>query len=432
MSANETIIECPKCGTTIELNDALRKQSEDALRKEIAEEYRTKYKEAVAQSKEDNERKLRAAEDERRRALDEQELRFREREEQFRRDREDAAKRMAEREQELRTAIAAQAQEQFEARLRASEEERAALKQQRHDAQQELLEQMRLLRETEAARDRAMLDAEQRLAAERTKLREEFERSFGDEFKLRDAEKDKQIHDMQKLIDDLKRKSEQGSQQMQGEVLELHLEEELQREFKYDTITPVGKGVRGADIMQNVVENMQPCGMILWELKRTKSWSKEWIPKLKEDMNEVRADVAVIVSTALPDGVERFNFVNGVWVCDIASALPLAVALRQALASIAAQKRAAEGRSEKMDILYNYLTSNEFGGRVRGIVEAFEQMQSDLNSEKKAMHKLWSQREKQIERMMKNTMRLHGDLQGIMGGALPEMDILQLPATDEE
>ena len=238
---------------------------------------------------------------------------------------------------------------------------------------------------------------------------------------------------MRKKIEELQRKAEQGSQQMQGEVLELELEDMLKVEFPLDDIEPVAKGARGADVLQ-VVKNQSGriVGKILWETKRTKNWSDSWLSKLKDDQRDAKADISVIVSEALPDGMDHFKQLSGVWVSDIASSLSLAVALRTLLVQVSRANNAQDGKNEKMEVMYNYLMGPEFRNRVEAIVESFVLMKNDLDSEKRYMQKIWSKREKQIENVVTHISGMHGDLQGIAGSSLPNIKKLELPISKEE
>jgi hypothetical protein len=225
----------------------------------------------------------------------------------------------------------------------------------------------------------------------------------------------------------MKRKADQGSTEIQGKVLELDFEEQLRRIFHLDDIQPVPRGIRGADLVQMVRNPAgSDCGSIIWETKNTKAWSPGWISKLKDDMAETRASLAILVTVALPEGIARFGQVDGVWVTDPLSALPLAAALRQQLLQLERERQASTGKTVKMEMLYSYLAGNEFKGRVEGIVEAFTSLQDQLQRERRAMEKNWKEREKQIERVIKNTVGLYGDMQGIIGGQIPTIDALEL------
>jgi hypothetical protein len=232
---------------------------------------------------------------------------------------------------------------------------------------------------------------------------------------------------MQRQIDELKRKAEQGSQQLQGEVLEVELEAALRTRFPHDCVEPVGRGEFGGDVVQRVVTTVgQACGALLWETKRTKNFTDGWLAKLRADQRAAGAELAVLVSTALPKGIETFAYVDGVWVTEFRFAVPLAVALRQSLIEIATARQVYEGQETKMELVYQYLTGPKFRHRVEAIVEKFSEMQADLEKERKAMTHLWAKREAQIHGVIESTVGMYGDLQGIAGKALQEIEGLEV------
>lgn len=301
------------------------------------------------------------------------------------------------------------------------------------EAQKAQADFIRKERELETARREMELTIQQRIGegldGERAKAKQEVEEALN----LRVAEKDQLISSMQNTIADLKRKAEQGSQQLQGEVLELELENLLRAKFPFDAIEPVPKGEFGADLIQRVVNaSGVPCGSILWEMKRTKNWGGDWIAKLREDQRRAKADVAIIVSTALPKGVQTFDQVDGVWVTDFRCALPVAFALRQLLLDVAAARIAGEGQQSKMELVYDYLTGPRFRQRIEAIVEKFDEMQADLDRERKTMTKLWAKREMQISGVVEATAGMYGDLQGIAGKALKEIDGFELLGIEDK
>jgi hypothetical protein len=279
-------------------------------------------------------------------------------------------------------------------------------------------------------KERALeLELGRRLDEARLKLHEQFAREFEDRTRLKESEHHEQIAMLRRQIDELKRKAEQGSQQVQGEVLEIEMEELLRAEFPFDAVEPVAKGTRGGDILQTVkTQSGRECGRILWEFKRTKQFSESWIDKLRDDQREARADIAVLVSETLPRGLHHFREIRGVWVTDVPSALSLALALRVILIQVANERRTQEGKSGKMEEIYRYLTGPEFRNRVTAIVEAFSLMKNELEAEKRAMQKIWAKRERQIQRVLDNTVCLHGDLEAIAGNALPAIKVLDRPS----
>lgn len=295
-------------------------------------------------------------------------------------------------------------------------------------AQAEALRQTRALAD---ARRELDLTVEKRVAEALTAARDQARLAAEEAMRLKVAEKEATITAMQRTIEDLKRRSEQGSQQLQGEVLELDLEAALTARFPADTIEPVGKGVAGADLIQRVIApGGGAAGVILWEAKRTKGWNDDWLVKLRADQRALGADVALIMSEALPKGVESFEIIDGVWVAAPRVALPLATALRAALIDLCATRAARAGQGTKMELVYDYLTGPRFRHRVEAIVEKFTDMATDLDREKKAMQRLWAKREMQIAGVVEATVGMYGDLQGIAGQVLGEIEGLEVPLLD--
>jgi hypothetical protein len=237
---------------------------------------------------------------------------------------------------------------------------------------------------------------------------------------------------MQKQIEELRRKAEQGSQQLQGEVLELQLEAMLQAKFPHDRIEPVPKGEHGGDILHRVVlPSGVVCGTILWESKRTKNWSDGWLAKLREDQRTAKAEIAVVVSAVLPKGVDTFDHIDGIWVTHPRAILPVALSLRQTLIEVNSARQASEGLQTKTELVYQYLTGPRFRQRVQAIVESFSAMKEDLDKERKVIMKQWAKRDEQIERVMQSTVGMYGDLQGIAGKTIQEIEGLELKALED-
>jgi hypothetical protein len=294
------------------------------------------------------------------------------------------------------------------------------------DAQKAQAEVIRKQRELDDARRELELTVEKRVHTDLSAAREKAKKEAEDEMKLKVMEAEQTIASMQKQIEDLKRRAEQGSQQLQGEVQELEIESLLNARFPRDTIQPVPKGEFGGDILHRVIGPLgQQCGTILWESKRTKNWSDGWLPKLREDQRAAKAEIAVILSQVLPKDVETFGLVDQVWIAHPKVALPVAVALRQTLIEIAGARQASEGQQSKMEMVYRYLTGPRFRQRVQAIVEAFSSMREDLDRERKAITKQWAKREEQIDRVMQATVGMYGDLQGIAGKTLQEIEGLE-------
>lgn len=300
------------------------------------------------------------------------------------------------------------------------------------EAQTVELELRRQRRELEDRQKNLNLEMARKIDEERERIREETARAIEEEHRLKELEKEKQIKDMLKQIEELKRKAEQGSQQLQGEVLELDLEEALRVNFPVDQIEPVAKGKRGADLLQRVCNQYgHLCGTIIWESKRTKGWSEGWIEKLKDDQREAKAEIAVLVTTVLPKEVNHFQMINGIWVTHPTFAVCLAMALRTTLIQVANARISAIGKNEKMEALYSYLSGPEFSQRIEAIVSSFIIMKNDLDQEKRAMSKIWAKREKQIERVITNLSGMYGEMQGIVGTSLRQIKSLELKPMDE-
>ncbi|HET7007188.1 MAG TPA: DUF2130 domain-containing protein [Candidatus Binatia bacterium] len=294
------------------------------------------------------------------------------------------------------------------------------------EAQQAQAELIVKQRELDDAKRELELTIAKRVQADLSSEREKAKKEAEEELKFKVMEKDQTITAMQRQIEDLKRRAEQGSQQLQGEVQELELEALLTAKFPRDSILPVPKGEFGGDVLQRVVgPTNQLCGTILWESKRTKNWSDGWLAKLREDQRAAKAEIAVIISQALPKDIETFGFTGEVWVADPKVALPVAMALRQTLIEVACLRQASEGQQTKMEMVYGYLTGPRFRQRVQAIVEAFSSMKKDLDIEKKAITRQWAKREEQIDRVMQATVGMYGDLQGIAGRTLQEIEGLE-------
>lgn len=294
------------------------------------------------------------------------------------------------------------------------------------EAQSAQAEVIRKQRELDDAKRELELTIEKRVQADLAGTREKAKKEAEEELKLKVLEKDQTITAMQKQIEELKRRAEQGSQQLQGEVQELELETLLSAKFPRDTIQPVAKGEFGGDVLQRVVGPLgQPCGTILWECKRTKNWSDGWLPKLREDQRTAKAELAIIVSPVLPKEIETFGFIGEIWVAHPKVAVPVALALRQTLIEAASARQASDGQQTKMEMVYQYLTGPRFRQRIQAIVEAFSSMRDDLEREKKAITRQWAKREEQIDRVMQATVGMYGDLQGIAGRTLQEIEGLE-------
>ena len=262
------------------------------------------------------------------------------------------------------------------------------------EAQKAQAELIKKQRELDDAKRELELTVEKRVQEGLTEVRSQAKREVEEGFKFKVAEKDQTIASMQQKIEELKQKAEQGSQQLQGEVQELELENLLRAKFPHDMIEPVPKGEFGGDVVHHVLsQSGQPCGTILWECKRTKNWSDGWLVKLRDDQRTAKADLSVLVSQALPKGIETFDVLEGVWVTHPRTAMPVAAVLRQTLLEVSTARQMTEGQQTKAEMIYQYLTGPRFRHRVEAIVEAFSCMQEDLDKERKAIMKQWAKRE---------------------------------------
>lgn len=404
-------IRCPQCGAEVEIAEALAARLREQVRGEV-----------LAQVKAREE------------ALSGREAGLKQREQQTR-----------EREADLEQRVQAQVAERLRGeRAQAEKEARAAVALELGSVRDQLAQrtldltnarkaELDLRRQQEALeRDKADLELSvaRRLAEERGRLTAEARRGADEQHALALREKEAAMEGLRRTIDELKRKAEQGSQQLQGEVLETSLEDVLRRAFPSDRVEPVAKGVRGADVVQRVcTPGGAECGVILWESKRTKAWATDWLPKLRDDQRALKADVAALVSQVLPRDAPPLTVIEGVWVTGFALCLGLAQALRKGLLDVAEARRAQQGQGEKMGLLYAYFTGPQFRNRVEGFLEPLKAMKDELDAERRAMERLWAKRQQQIDRALLSVGGLYGDVQGISAGALPELDLLELPGS---
>lgn len=301
------------------------------------------------------------------------------------------------------------------------------------EAQKTQADLLKKQRELDDQKRELDLTIEKRVQESVGAVREKAKAEAEEVLKLKVTEKEQQIASMQRQIEDLRRKAEQGSQQLQGEAQEIELEGLLRSRFSSDQILPVPKGEFGGDVLQKVIGPAgQYCGTILWEFKRTKNWSDGWLGKLRDDQRAAKAELAIIVSNVLPKNVLTFDHVDGVWVTESRCAMPVAMALRQSLIEIAAARKSLDGQQTKMELVYQYLTGPRFRHRVEAIVERVGDMQEDLERERKAMTRLWAKREEQIKGVVESTVGMYGDLQGIAGQSMQEIEGLDLPLIETD
>jgi len=410
----EPTIVCPQCKTEIKLTESLAAPLLESVRRDY--EQRLMQKDADVDKREKILHEREAVLQKQKETLDEQVAKKIQQEQ---------VRIAAEESKKARLAVGGE----LDQKLKEIDELQGILKQKDAklaDAQKAQADLLRKQRELDDAKRELDLTIEKRVQSDLAVAREKAKKEAEDEMRLKVMEAEQTIASMQKQIEDLKRRAEQGSQQLQGEVQELELEALLATRFPRDTIQPVPKGEFGGDILHRVSGPLgQPCGTILWESKRTKNWSDGWLPKLREDQRAAKAEIAVIISQVLPKEVETFGFVEGVWVAHPRVTLPVAMSLRQTLIEVAGVRQASEGQQTKMEMVYQYLTGPRFRQRVQAIVEAFSSMRDDLDRERKAITKQWAKREEQIDRVMQATVGMYGDLQGIAGKTLQEIEGLE-------
>lgn len=398
-------IQCPKCNHEFEAEQALSAHLEAEYRQKLAEET-TKLQKSIRQ-----------------------------REKKIEKDKEQMQESIDASVKAKLTAQAVEVKKKAEAavavKMQGMAEELAEAKEKREAAEKAELALRKDKRKLEEDREKLELEVTRQLDEGRAIIRKEALKQADEENRLKLKEKDLKLEGMMKTIEDLKRKAEQGSQQTQGEALELDLESMLARTFPHDVITPIGKGVRGADVQQSVHDDTgSPCGVILWESKYTKSWSKGWLPKLRDDQREAKADLAVLITEAMPKDLDSFGRQEGIWITNRTCAVGLAEVLRDSLLAVSQVRRSITNRGDKMDRLYDYLSGPNFRRRLDGILEGYNSQKKTLEKEKKVMLKLWAEREQQLTLALTSTTGLYGDLQGIAREAVPVIEELELKALE--
>lgn len=378
-----TDIKCPNCGHQFEPNDAIREEVEKELRSKAADWQKKKNEEFQVKLEEERKRMQQSMEE------------------------------------SIRKNISAD----FENKLRLLEQNNKDNEERLKLSRQKELEYLKKEQELKNKEDELEITVQKKLQLEREKLSEDLRKieeqkvaARENEFQLRLKELEKQLEDQKKLADEMRRKAEQGSTQLQGEIQELALEEMLRAAFPFDVIAEVGKGIRGADCVQTVRNNLgQECGKIIYESKRTTTFVADWIEKLKADMRNLGADMAVIVTRTMPRDMEGFGLKDGVWICSFAEVKALAVVLRDTIMRVSNAVRNNENKGDKMHMLYDYLTSNEFAEQWKAIREGFLSMKISIQKERDAMEKLWKTREKQLEKVLLNATHIRGSIEGIAG-----------------
>ncbi|HEY6956126.1 MAG TPA: DUF2130 domain-containing protein [Flavisolibacter sp.] len=420
-----TTIKCPNCASVIDVDNALSADMEQKLK----QRYEQQLQESVSQL--NNERKRL---EEEQKLFDEKKKRENELFQQ--KLQQEKLKLETELQQQLRKSIASDYENQLRLLKQSAEESEEKLR----TARLKELEFLKKEQEIKNKEQELEIVLQKRLMEERNSLmqqirkEEESRTSLKEtEYQLKVRELEKQLEDQRKLAEEMKRKAEQGSMQLQGEVQELLLEEILRDHFPYDSVGEVGKGVEGADCIQIVRNNFgSDCGKIIFESKRTKSFNSGWIEKLKTDMRNKQADVAILVTQAYPKDMTCFGEKDGVWICSFAEVIALTTALRHTIIRIADTKKAEENKGEKMQMLYGYLTGNEFRQQIETIVEGFLSMKNSITKERIQMEKLWKEREKQLEKVLLSTSGLYGSIKGIAGASIGSIPLLEDGMEEEE
>lgn len=418
MMEKENNINCPNCGFAIDVNDLVYHQMEEELKKEFSA------KQAQERLKLTKEAEL----------LQKQQAEF-----------EEKKKRENELFQDKLNQKVKEEKEHIEKRLRlqleTEQQDQIKLMQNELNLKQEQLKELnrtkaeieQLKREKDMVREQTLMEAEKALSTKLNEERDKIKKLEQDRTELTIKELQKQLEDQKRLTEEMKRKQEQGSMQLQGEVQELAIEEWLMSQFPLDTIDEIKKGARGGDCVQIVnTRTKQNCGTIYYESKRTKDFQPSWIEKFKTDIRIKGANIGVLVTDVYPSDMQRMGLKEGIWICSYEEFKGLCKVLRESIVQLDSALATQENKGDKMSLLYDFLTSNTFRMQIEAIVEGFSQMQSDLDSEKRAMQRIWKTREKQIEKVITNTIDMYGSIKGIAGNAIGEIKALELPGANLE
>ncbi|WP_299381611.1 DUF2130 domain-containing protein [uncultured Lacinutrix sp.] len=415
---NENQIKCPNCGTSIDVQDILSHQLE--------EEIKQKYQSQIAAEKkryESQQEKLKLEKLDFENKKKRENVLFQERlENQLKEDKKEI-------EAKLKLKLKEESSDQFEALQKELNEKSEQVK----ELNRSKAEIEKLKREKGELKEAAEAEAQKKLNEILTTEKEKIKKSEEDKNELRFKEMQKQLEDQKKLTEEMKRKQEQGSMQLQGEVQELAIEEWLASKFPLDTIQEIKKGARGGDCLQIVhTRTEQNCGTIYYESKRTKDFQPSWIEKFKADIRDKGANIGVLVTEVMPSDMDRMGLRDGIWICNYDEFKGLCAVLREGILQVNNAIITQENKGDKMDLLYDYLTSTTFRMQIEAIVEGFTQMKSDLESEKRSMQRIWKQREKQIEKVVTNTIDMYGSIKGIAGNAIQSVKALELPGYDDD
>lgn len=405
-------IKCPKCGEEIDIENLIQAEAKDTLDKKLAQQ-KAELDKQLEEYKKQTESLKSQLEKEKEKAIDDA---LKSQKQEFK------AK-----EEELKKNIREEQKEAYQELEKELEEKSLQIK----ELNKLKAEKSRLEREKEELQEKIIADTEKEFSQKLVEEKQKYQKQAEEKFELQIKELQKQLQDQKDLTEEMKKRQEQGSMQLQGEVQELAIEKYLKENYIYDEIKEVGKGDMGADSLQIVNTSYKPnCGTIYYESKRTKTFKEDWISKFKNDIQEKGADIGVLVTAVYPKDMTRMGMRDGVYICTYEEFKALSFILRETLIKISDTKTLQENRHEKSAILYNYLTSTEFRFQFETIVNAFVGLQNDLESEKRAMNKLWKKREKEIQNVLSATTDMYGAIQGISGNAIQRVEALELPLLD--
>ena len=402
-------IKCPKCGEIIDIENLIEAGAKEAVNKQL-EAQKAEYDAEIKKLKKESDKLRSDAEKEKENAIEEA-LNSQKKEFKIK-------------EEKIKQAILEEHKEAYEELEKELSEKSLQLK----ELNKLKAEKSKLEREKEELADKINAEAEKQFGIKLLEEKEKLKKSAEEKFELKIRELEKQLEDQKNLTEEMKKKQEQGSMQLQGEVQELLIEEYLRENFKYDEIQEVGKGDMGADSIQ-IVHTMtkQNCGSIYYESKRTKTFNEAWITKFKNDIQTRGADIGVLVSAVRPKDMDRMGLKDGIYICTFEEFKALSFILRENIIKFNEIKSLQENRHEKSELIYNYLTSTEFQFQMEMIVNSFINMQNDLNAEKRAINKLWKKREKEIQNVISATTDMYGSIQGIAGNAIKPVEQLEIP-----
>ncbi len=423
--SKEASIKCPNCGTQIDVNEILYHQLENEFKQKNLNE-KKKFDEEIAQKRVEYKQALDL--------LKQKEEDIKEQKEKFDEELKKATKELLKQEKQ-------KLQEEIKKEILEEQSESIALLKKELDEKSNQVKELntakaqieRLKRDNEEMESAIMAKAQLTLNEQLKIEKEKIQKTVDEQNELKLRQKEEQLDQLKKQLQEAQRKAEQGSQQLQGEIQELAIEEYLSDKYPFDVIEEIKKGLRGGDCIQTVhTREIQNCGKIYYESKRTKDFQKAWIEKFKADMRDKGADIGVLVTEVLPKELDRMGLIDGVWICTFEEFKGLSSVLRESIIKINQAKKSEENKTDKMSLLYSYLISTEFKMQIEAIVEGFTQMQSDLDSEKRSMQRIWKQREKQIEKVLDNTIGMYGSIRGIAGNSIGNVKALELPYTEQE